>query len=145
MSGDLRAAAEERLRQEESRARESRIAGLVRQEEARREREAEDAARNARVRAAQQEAARLAQERRELEGELEKSVAALNLKMAELVSLDGRHRNALSAAGKKPPGEPLRWMLKSWLASRTGAAVGVNVFDPHDGAPLYDRDPLTAG
>ncbi len=90
----------------------------------------------------------MGRERRVLEQRAEAEAAALAATLEELLGFDQRHRRALRPGGwnvfEAPP--PLEQELAKWLRGRLGAVLkGFDELrDPGKGAPLPERDPLTA-
>ena len=145
-SDSTREVAERQLREEEARRRAARLAELEAEEERRREDERRELEREERRAAARTEADEMAVRRGELVRSCEDAAAALAAAVGELEALDGEHRRKLQEAGESYPSEPVRALLRGWLAGVPGLPVeGADPWSYSGRNPrLLDRDPLSA-
>lgn len=145
MTGEtVREAALKALETEEATARDARLRELVSEEERRREDERRELEREKKRIAAEAEAEKLAARRVELIRSIEEAVEGLVGVVGELEALDGEHRRKLQEAGGNVPSEPVRALLRGWLAGVPGLPVeGLDPWSYSGRNPrLLDRDPL---
>jgi hypothetical protein len=143
MSETVGEAAARRLEEQEARERAERLKALERDEQARRDVQARELRAAQRREEARQTAAECAALRRPLEERAEAEMGALVRTLRELEALDRKHTAALRETGVGLPARSLRGLLPTWVGVRLGRWSKGASYDPHGGAPLADRDPLT--
>lgn len=138
--------ARRRLEAEEAAARDARLRELEAKEERRREAERAEREREERRAAARAKAEEMAVRRGELIRSVEEAAAVLVASIAELESLDSVHRRKLTEAGEMVTSEPVRALLRGWLAGVPGLPIeGLDPWSYSGRNPrLLDRDPLAA-
>lgn len=145
---DVRAVARRRLEAEEAASRAGRLAAFEADEQNRRDRARREQERAAALEAARAEAAEMAARRADLEDRAEAELRPLRRTLEMLEILDKNQTALLSRFGLLPFGQqPVTGLVQYWLRVRLGNfSPGGSIpaaMDPHRGAPLRERDPLT--